>query len=147
MRVGEMGLKRFFDEYREQSRINSEIVSRYFWAWAQVMAATAKRREEDKIAYIDLFAGPGRYGDDTKSTTLLVLERAVQEPDLCRMLVTLFNDKNPDYARSLREAIDSTPAFKQFRYPPQVANNQVGDEIVSEFEKRRMIPTLFFVHP
>jgi three-Cys-motif partner protein len=138
---------RVFDEYREQSRIKSEIVSKYFWAWAQVMVATAKRRGEDMIAYIDLFAGPGRYGDDTKSTPLLVLERAVQEPDLCRMLVALFNDKNPEYARSLREAIDSTPEFKQFRYPPQVANNQVGDEIVAEFEKRRMIPTLFFVDP
>jgi three-Cys-motif partner protein len=142
-----MGAKGFFDEYRDQSRVKSEIVSKYFWAWAQVMVATAKGRGEDKIAYIDLFAGPGRYGDDAKSTPLLVLERAVQEPDLCRMLVALFNDKNPEYARSLREAIDSTPEFKQFRYPPQVANNQVGDEIVAEFEKRLMIPTLFFVDP
>jgi len=147
MWVGEMGAKGFFDEYREQSRVKSKIVSKYFWAWAQVMVATAKGRGEDKIAYIDLFAGPGRYGDDAKSTPLLVLERAVQNPDLCRMLVVLFNDKNPDYARSLQEAIDSTPEFKRFRYQPQVANDPVGEEIVAEFENRRLIPTLFFVDP
>jgi three-Cys-motif partner protein len=142
-----MSTKGFFDEFKEQSRVKSEIVSKYFWAWAQVMVATAKRRGENRIAYIDLFAGPGRYGDDTRSTPLLVLERAVQDPDLCRMLVVLFNDKNPDYARSLQEAIDSTPEFKQFRHPPQVANDQVGDEIVAQFENRRLIPTLFFVDP
>jgi three-Cys-motif partner protein len=147
MWMGKMGAKGFFDEYREQSRVKSEILSKYFWAWAQVMVATAKGRGEDKIAYIDLFAGPGRYGDDTKSTPLLVLERAVQNPDLCRMLVVLFNDKNPDYARSLQEAIDSNPEFKQFRHQPQVANDPVGEEIVAEFESRRLIPTLFFVDP
>jgi three-Cys-motif partner protein len=144
---GEMGTKSFFEEHSKQSRIKSEIVSKYFWAWAQVMVATAKKRGENKIAYIDLFAGPGRYGDDKKSTPLLVLESAVQDPDLCRMLVSLFNDKNPDYARSLREAIGSAPEFKGFRFPPQVANDQVGDEIVAEFESRRLIPTLFFVDP
>ena len=142
-----MSTRGFFDEFKEQSRVKSEIVSKYFWAWAQVMVATAKRRGENRIAYIDLFAGPGRYGDDTRSTPLLVLEKAVQDPDLCKMLVVLFNDKNPDYARSLQEAIDSTPEFKQFRHPPQVANDQVGDEIVAHFENRRLIPTLFFVDP
>ena len=142
-----MSSKQFFDESREQSRIKSEIVSKYFWAWAKVMVAVAKKRGENRIAYIDLFAGPGRFGDEYKSTPLQVLWMAVQEPDLCRMLVTLFNDKNPDYARSLEETIDSTPEFKQLRHKPQVANDQVGDEIVAEFENKRLIPTLFFVDP
>jgi three-Cys-motif partner protein len=142
-----MSSKQFFDESREQSRIKSEIVSKYFWAWAKVMVAVAKKRGEDRIAYIDLFAGPGRFGDEYKSTPMQVLWRAVQEPDLCRMLVTLFNDKNPDYARSLEEAIDSTPEFRQLKHKPRVANDQVGDEIVAEFEKNRLIPTLFFVDP
>ena len=82
--------KQFFDESREQSRIKSEIVSKYFWAWAKVMVAVAKKRGENRIAYIDLFAGPGRFRDEYKSTPLQVLWMAVQEPDLCRMLVTLF---------------------------------------------------------
>jgi len=142
-----MSSKQFFDESREQSRIKSEIVSKYFWAWAKVMVAVAKKRGENRIAYIDLFAGPGRFRDEYKSTPLQVLWMAVQEPDLCRMLVTLFNDKNPDYARSLEDTIDSTPEFRQLAHKPQVANDQVGDEIVAEFENKRLIPTLFFVDP
>ena len=43
IRVGEMSSKQFFDESREQSRIKSEIVSKYFRAWAKVMVAVAKK--------------------------------------------------------------------------------------------------------
>ena len=142
-----MGTEDFFGQSREQSRVKAEIVSKYFGAWARVMASVANKRGQNKIAYIDLFAGPGRYGDDTRSTPLLVLSTAVQEPDLRKMLVTIFNDQNPDYANSLREVIDSTPEFRQFKYKPQVGNMQVKDEIVSKFESMQLVPTLFFVDP
>jgi three-Cys-motif partner protein len=69
----------FFDESTEQSRIKATIVRDYFWAWAQVMVPTVKK-QKGRIAYIDLFAGPGRYKDGTKSTPLLVLERGLLIP-------------------------------------------------------------------
>src|SRR6266536_2120114 len=81
----------FFEESREQSLVKSAIVSKYFWAWAKVIMSQIKRGGK-KIAYVDLFAGPGRYKDGTKSTPLLVLEQAIANPDLRRMLVTIFND-------------------------------------------------------
>src|SRR5215831_4004167 len=81
----------FFGERKDQSRIKSLIVSDYFWAWAKVIIPTA-RTHSGRIAYIDLFAGPGRYDDGTKSTPLLVLERAIKDPVMQQMLVTLFND-------------------------------------------------------
>jgi three-Cys-motif partner protein len=52
----------FFDESRDQSRIKSRILAKYFWAWARVIIPTAKAHD-NRIAYIDLFAGPGRYND------------------------------------------------------------------------------------
>lgn len=137
----------FFEESKEQSRIKAEIVRKYFWAWAKVVVSVAKKRGEDRIAYIDLFAGPGRYKDGTKSTPLLVLWSAVQDPDLKKMLVTLFNDKDSENVRSLQRAIESTPEFEQFRHKPQVFNSEVGSEIVAQFESMNMIPTLFFVDP
>lgn len=142
-----MSNKNFFKETKEQSRIKAEIVRKYFWAWAKVIVSTTKRRGGDRIAYIDLFAGPGRYEDGTRSTPLHVLWTAVQDPDLRRMLVTLFNDVDSDNVRSLQHAIDSTPEFRQLQHAPRVYNNQVGDEIVAQFEKMSMIPTLFFVDP
>jgi len=142
-----MATERFFEESTEQSRVKAEIVSKYFWAWAQVMVAAAKKRGEDRIAYIDLFAGPGRYKDGTKSTPLLVLWKAVQNPNLRKMLLTLFNDKDADNVRSLQAAIDATPEFEQLEHKPNVANDQVGEEIVARFEEMNLIPTLFFVDP
>jgi len=137
----------FFEESKEQSRIKAEIVSKYFWAWARVVMSVAKRRGEDRIGYIDLFAGPGRYKDGTKSTPLLVLWKAVQNPDLRKMLVTLFNDKDSENVRSLQRAIEPIPEFEQFKHKPQVRNSEVGSEIVAQFESMNMIPTLFFVDP
>ncbi|MGE0405944.1 MAG: three-Cys-motif partner protein TcmP, partial [Candidatus Korobacteraceae bacterium] len=61
----------FFQESKEQSQIKARIVSKYFWAWAKVIIPTAKRQHASRIAYIDLFAGPGRYEDGTLSTPLL----------------------------------------------------------------------------
>jgi len=65
----------FFDESTDQSQVKTAIVSKYFWAWAHVISPFAKKRGT-RIAYIDLFTGPGRYKDGTKSTPLLILEQA-----------------------------------------------------------------------
>jgi len=105
-----MSSVRFFEETKEQSLVKSTIVSKYFWAWAKVIIPTAKKYG-DKIAYIDLFAGPGRYKDGTKSTPLLVLEKAIDDPDMRQMLVTIFNDANEDNSRSLEKAIKALPGI------------------------------------
>jgi three-Cys-motif partner protein len=71
----------FFQESKEQSKIKTAIVSKYFDAWARVIIGAQERYNFDadpKIAYIDLFAGPGRYEDGTQSTPLLILEKAIQ---------------------------------------------------------------------
>jgi hypothetical protein len=62
----------FFKESTEQSRIKADIVSKYFFAWASVVIPTTKKRS-NRIAYVDLFAGPGRYDDGNRSTPLRIL--------------------------------------------------------------------------
>jgi len=136
----------FFEETKEQSLVKSAIVSKYFWAWAKVIMSKVKSTGR-KIAYIDLFAGPGRYKDGTQSTPLLVLERAINDPDMCQMLVTLFNDKNEDNSRSLERAIKELPGVNKLKYKPEVMNEEVGTNIVKMFEQKRLVPTLFFVDP
>lgn len=136
----------FFDESQEQSQVKSAIVAKYFWAWAKVIIPSQKRRG-NKIAYIDLFAGPGRYKDGTRSTPLLILERAIRDPDMQQMLVTLFNDKDSNNTQTLNQTIDSIPDIASLKYKPQIYNEEVGEEIVKMFEQMRLIPTLFFVDP
>jgi three-Cys-motif partner protein len=141
-------INQFFDETTEQSAIKAKIVSDYFWAWAKVIIPTARKSPRNRLAYIDLFAGPGRYKKDgTKSTPLLVIEKALQEPHMCEMLVTIFNDKNEDHSFSLQQAINALPGIEKLKYKPTVRNYEVGNEIVAMFSQMRLVPTLFFVDP
>lgn len=135
---------RFYEESKEQSEVKTAIVSKYFWAWAKVVIP---RTRSNRIAYIDLFAGPGRYRDGTKSTPLILLEKAIQDPQMRDMLVTMFNDVEEDFSRSLEEAIRSLPGIETLRYPPKIHNFEVGDEIARVFQERHLIPTLLFVDP
>jgi three-Cys-motif partner protein len=141
-----VGTDGFFEEAKEQSVVKATIVSKYFWAWAKVIIPTAKQHE-GKIAYIDLFAGPGRYKDGTKSTPVRILEQAIVDPDMRNMLVTIFNDADEDNTQSLETAIGQIPNMELLRYKPQVYNQEVGTDIVKMFERVNLIPTLFFVDP
>lgn len=137
----------FFEQSTDQSRVKAAIVANYFWAWAKVIISAAKKGPDRRIGYIDLFAGPGRYADGTVSTPLRILEEAIANADMREMLVTVFNDRNSDHSRTLETAVAELPGINRLRYKPQVNNYEVGDEIVSQFERMALIPTLFFVDP
>lgn len=136
----------FFDESREQSEVKARIVQKYFWAWANVIIPTA-RKYGNRILYIDLFAGPGRYKDGTLSTPLLVLEKAIADPNMRTMLVTLFNDRDPTTANTLQMAIDALPGIEKLKYKPSVTNEVVGERIAEMFGETNLVPTFFFVDP
>ncbi len=136
----------FFDESTEQSQVKSRIVEKYFWAWAKVIIGQT-RRQDGKIRYIDLFAGPGQYQDGSKSTPILVLERAIEEADIRNRLVSVFNDLNQDHTESLKNAIGSIPDIESLKYEPVVKNEEVGEKIVGFFEQMDISPSLFFVDP
>ncbi len=136
----------FFDETKEQSLVKATIIAKYFWAWAKVIMPTL-RGQDARIAYLDLFAGPGRYKDGMKSTPLLILEKAIEDPGLSQTLVTIFNDKDDENCRSLENAIRELPGIQTLRHPPKVLNEEVGTKMVNEFEDMNLVPTLFFVDP
>jgi three-Cys-motif partner protein len=132
----------FFKEEKEQSVVKAAIVQKYFWAWAKVMANRAER-----ILYLDLFAGPGRYENGTKSTPLLILESAISDPKMRDRLITIFNDKDVESVRSLETEISKLDNIKTLGHTPIVMNKEVGTEMVKLFEQNTRIPTLFFIDP
>jgi three-Cys-motif partner protein len=144
-----MSTGNFFDDQKEQSAVKTNIVSKYFWAWAKVITSVQNKYSnfEKRIAYIDLFAGPGRYEDNTKSTPLLVLEQAISDPQMAERLVTFFNDKNPKNAQSLRQAIQNIPNIGCLKHQPVVENIEIGSAIVEQFKHMKLVPTLLFVDP
>lgn len=139
----------FFDEQSEQSEVKSAIVSKYFNAWAQVIISTQKRYPEhaQKVAYIDLFAGPGRYKDGKVSTPVKILKYAVENEDLRERLITIFNDKDENNSQELTNVISEIEGASSLENYPQVLNEEIGENIVAQFEKMNLIPTLFFVDP
>ena len=136
----------FFHQSKEQSQVKTRIVVKYFWSWSKVIIPSAKK-SKNKIGYVDLFAGPGRYEDGTDSTPILVLKRAAEDSDIRNMLVSVFNDIDPEHVQSLRDAIDSSREISMLRWRPKVINTEVNEELVKVFESIKTIPTLFFVDP
>ena len=139
-----MADRSFFKEQKDQSEAKARIVQKYLWAWANVILS---QRHVDKIAYIDLFSGPGRYEDGASSTPLLVLETAIKEEKIRKSLVTIFNDRDNLNTSKLKKAVDALPGIDTLTYPPQIDTEEVGSEIVKMFEGMNIVPTLFFVDP
>jgi three-Cys-motif partner protein len=135
----------FFDDPREQSLVKSEIVRKYFWAWAKVIIPRAKQMGK-KVAYCDLFCGPGIFEDGTESTPLVILKTALRDDEMRQSLVTWFNDRNPDYVRSLKAAIKAAPGIEGLSRKPVVTCQEVGEDIVATLKRSKM-PTLVFVDP
>jgi len=138
---------------RKQSLVKARIVEKYFWAWAKVIIGFLKQKKQKqkskklKLAYIDLFAGPGRYQDGSESTPLRVLETAIREPDFRERLITLFNDADANNTQSLQNNIQSIHNINKLKNKPIVINHEIGEEIVQRFEQVKLVPTLFFVDP
>lgn len=112
------------------------IVEKYFGAWSQIITG-----------YVDLFAGPGRYKDGAISTPLRVLNTALQNEQIHDRLITIFNDKDENHARTLSEAIGDLEQIKLLKHAPQIWNEEVGVNIALQFEKMSVIPVLAFIDP
>jgi three-Cys-motif partner protein len=137
---------KFFEERTDQSEVKARIVQKYFFAWARVIIPTAKTIDS-RIAYIDLYAGPGRYKDGSASTPLLVLEAAIQDPDLSTMLVALFNDKDVDHSTTLEQEISKLPCIEKLTHRPQVFCGPIDEDAEAYFKEARLVPSFTFVDP
>jgi len=139
----------FFEQPTEQSLVKAAIVKKYFGAWAKVVIPQVKkyRSNDPRVAYVDLFAGQGHYEDDTPSTPLLILESAIKDSDMRKMLVTVFNDVKLTNTQSLRKAVHLLPGIETLRHQPRIWNKEVGPELVRVFEQTSLIPTLSFLDP
>ena len=139
----------FYDELQEQSLVKATIVEKYFDAWAAIIIGAQKAHPStpQRLAYVDLFAGPGRYKDGAASTPLRVLERAIARDDYCERLVTVFNDRDEDSVRALERAIRELPGVDRLRNVPKVWNEDVGGQIATRLSSIKKVPTLAFIDP
>jgi three-Cys-motif partner protein len=133
----------FFVEGVDHSKIKTTITTKYFFTWADIIG---RKTRLNRIAYVDLYAGPGRFVDGTKSTPLVILERAIADARMRDMLVTMFNDGKPSHAESLEAAIKGLPGIETLKYQPKIHNKTVGPDTVAAFGKP-LVPTFAFIDP
>lgn len=134
----------FFAEMTEASGVKATIVEKYFNAWSKIIVP---RSRSGKVAYIDLFSGPGRYRNGDKSTPLKILELCIERPDLAKSVVAIFNDANPDFTAKLESEINNLAGIDKMKYRPSVLNGVVGEDLAKLFSSQDMLPTLSFVDP
>jgi three-Cys-motif partner protein len=77
----------------------------------------------------------------------MILQRAATEPDFCERLVAIFNDKDEANSKSLEACLAELPGIEKLKHKPTVYTGEVGEEIVKNFERRRLVPTFLFVDP
>ncbi len=132
----------FFNEFAEQSLVKAEIVAKYFWAWAKVMIPWVKKRKIN-MAYVDLFSGPGRYKDGSKSTPLIILKQALGDDDMRQKLITVFNDLDAENTQSLQQAINALPNIEKLNHRPRILNMEVGENNYQELNRFSQDPHSF----
>ena len=141
-----MNTEKFFDERTDQSEVKARIVQKYFYAWANVIMPTAQRNG-GRIAYIDLYAGPGRYKDGAASTPVLVLQHAIADPKLAAMLATLLNDSDGNNTSTLQTEIENLPGIGKLKFKPVVSCGEIDEEAEKYFNQAKLVPSFSFIDP
>lgn len=138
--------KEFFKERTEQSAVKARITADYFRSWLVIMRVHAR---DDRLAYIDLFCGPGTYGSGQESTPLLVLRVALEKPEWRKMVVTIFSDKKQKYVDALRKNVEEKiPEIGLLKHRPEIDRADAAQtEILQYLENRTTVPIFMFLDP
>lgn len=131
----------FFSDQTEQSATKAHIVSSYFTAWSRVI-----KKWDCKMAYIDLFCGPGRYADNKPSAPLQIIQSTLADAVLAGKMMFLFNDNDQANINSLQQEIsslDTDGKLKQIQYFTET----IDIDSHSRLHIPRNVPVLSFVDP
>jgi len=138
---------RFFEEREDQSAVKAEIIQKYFSRWAKIILPTARRYYQGRIAYIDLYAGPGRYKDGSASTPLLILQEAIEDDAIAESLITYFNDIDVNNVSTLQREIALLPGIEKLKHKPVVTCDTVDEDAEEYYLKNKLPPTFTFLDP
>jgi len=131
----------FYQKPSEASRVKQAIVATYFGAWKNVLKTW---RSAPMLGYVDLYSGPGIYGDGSPSTPLMILRQAIEDDYLAEKLITVFNDGDEGVAAELRANIANFSGIERLRNKPKVYDYAVSETVI---RLARQTPTLLFADP
>lgn len=137
----------FFKTQTISSRIKANIVAEYFPQYCKILLKKPQR----EIRYLDLFAGPGIYDDQSQSTPILIANSCANDPVLPKKVRFLFNDNQ--FSDQLRNNFFKHISPGTFFYEPIFGDKTVGeDEQILKYLTKNIItpnphPTLLFFDP
>ncbi len=118
---------------------------KYFCSWARIIKSRTRSR---KMAYFDLYAGPGAYDDGTPSTPLRILRTVIDDPTLREQTLTFFSDENSSITDRLRANVNALPGVETLRYPPHIQAQRAQDTgLDTYFAEAGVVPSLMFLDP
>jgi three-Cys-motif partner protein len=138
-----MATRDFFIEQSEQSQIKAKIVNSYFTAWSRVMLS----HWSEKITYIDLYCGPGKYEDGSKSVPLNLIEHTLANNELKKRMLFFFNDIEKTYTQNLEDEIKNLPDGLSLLHKIQFTNIEIGTDFAKNIKIPINVPVLSFVDP
>lgn len=133
---------RFFADQTEQSAVKAHIVSSYFSAWSRVI-----QKWDRPMAYIDLFCGPGKYGDNNLSAPLLIVQSTLENPRLLNKMSFVFNDCDSNNIASLKKSIIQIDTNGILSQRVQYYNETVEAGFHNRLRIPKNMPVLSFVDP
>jgi three-Cys-motif partner protein len=137
--------KEFFKEMSENSRVKKEIVSKYFGAWATLIAPKARKFNQNAF-YIDLFAGPGIYENGEKSTPIEILEKIINNKNFNNVGVIL-NDSDKYVFNNLKEAVKNLNGINSLSPQPVITNEVVTSKLKNNLKNSSISYLFTFLDP
>ncbi len=141
-----MGTANFFEKQTPESRVKTDIVFTHFAAWLNIIGSSTQR-QPTKLAYMELFAGPGLFEDGNKSTPIRVVEHVVQSPFANRVQIVL-NEMEEAYADALHRNVTSIEGFEKLGCQPRFLREEVtGANYQTFLREIEGMPAVLFVDP
>lgn len=140
-----------FDSYRPQTLVKHTILKNYTAAFLQIL-----KRGEDRIFYIDGFAGRGTYtaadGSLVPGSPRHALELLAANPELAAKVKTIFIERDSELFSQLKESLKSFHDEHPEVQEPHLRNGTFSTEITTVLDwwmsrKKALAPMFVFVDP
>ncbi|MEJ8803861.1 three-Cys-motif partner protein TcmP [Pontibacter sp. H249] len=125
----------FFTAQRDASEIKSQILNDYFRDWCTAILQGQRYKSNHALAYIDLYAGDGKYQDGKPATPVKVLNSifgATDKFNLNKIVRTFFTDEKPTVTQKLKQNLEALPYYENLIYKPVILNEEVNFSLLAK---------------
>ena len=98
--------KGFFKEKQAAAVLKHGVLQRYLQPFVSKTGSTAP---DNRVVYLDGYAGPGTYDDGTPGSPILAATTAQKVEDLSRQLRCIYVEKKAEYCDTLEENLEAYP--------------------------------------